>query len=539
MRIGLFIISCVIGSNICIKAEASELDSAIQSNANSDAHTKEIVQQPTQNTTYFDIYEFNILGNSVLPVENIEDVLKPYLGLDKNTDDVDEARAKLEEYYQQRGYKTVQVVIPKQTVQDGVVHLEVQESKVGRLEIVGSKYHSLDRIREQAPSLTQGNVPNFNKVSEDIQALNASADRRVSPSIRAGETPGTIDVDLVVEDDLPVHGSLELNNRRSADTSALRSSASLSYNNLWQRNHSLTLSYQTAPKNVDDAKVLYASYLAPFENSNFSLLLNAIKSDSNVSTVGDINVLGKGNILGIRGLWSLRSSPSFYDSISLGVDRKDFKQQTVLGSNRLESPIIYYPITSSYNAVWRQTQSQTQADISLVFAVRPLGSETQDFDNNRVFSNGQQLSLRAGLNNQFNFKNDIQLVSRLQGQLTNQPLISYEQFSAGGADSVRGYLESEAQGDLGLIGGVDLLSPSLVKAQDIRVYGFIDAAILEVKKPLAELPKYHDLTSTGVGLRLNLWDHLEGNISWAKVLRDGPTSETGDDRVLFRIFASF
>lgn len=530
MRACFLIIGCAIGCSISLSAWSSDINAAQQA----------VKDKPSNSgNASFDIFEYSIIGNSVLPVDNIEEVLKPYLGLDKTTDDVDQAREKLEQYYQAKGYKTVQVLIPKQTVQDGVIRLEVKESTIGRVEVIGSKYHSLDRIREQAPSLKPGSVPNFTHISKDIQALNTSADRQVSPAIRAGETPGTIDVDLVVEDTLPVHGTLELNNRQSPDTSELRSSASLSYSNLWQRNHSLTLSYQTAPKNTDDAKVFYASYLAPFENSNFSLLFNAIRSDSNVSTVGDINVLGNGNVLGLRGLWSLRSSASFYDSVSVGIDRKDFKQQTVLGGSRLESPITYYPVTSSYNAMWRGEQSQTQADISLVFAVRPMGSENNNFDGNRTHSTGQQLSIHAGLNHNFNFKNDIQFLSRFQGQLTNQPLISYEQFSAGGADSVRGYYESEAQGDIGVVAGFDLLSPSLFKGQDVRLYGFLDGAVLEVKKPAAETPRYHNLASTGVGLKLNLWDHLEGNISWAKVLRQGPTSDEGDDRVLFRIFASF
>ena len=530
MRVCLLIIGFSVGVGVNASAWSADVNAAQQAVGS---------EQSNDKNKYFDIYEYRVTGNSVLSADNIEEALKPFMGLDKTTDDVDHAREKLERYYQDKGYKTVQVVIPKQTVQDGTIHLEVRESRVGNIEVVGSKYHSLDRIRQQSPSLQEGKVPNFNELSKDIQALNASADRRVSPAMRAGETPGTVDVDLVVEDDLPVHGTLELNNRQSPDTSELRSSASLSYSNLWQRNHSLTMSYQTAPQNTDDAKVFYASYLAPFENSNFSLLFNAIRSDSSVSTVGDINVLGNGNIFGVRGMWSLRGDSSFYDSIALGIDRKDFKQQTVLGSSRLQTPITYYPVTGTYNAVWRRAQSQTQADINLVFTLRPAGSNESAFDTSRTDSTGQQLSIRAGLNHSFTFKNDSQFQARVQGQLTNQPLISYEQFSAGGADTVRGYYESEAQGDLGLVTGFDLLSPSLLKGQDVRAYGFIDGAVLEVKNPLPETPRYHNLASSGVGLKLSLWDHLEGDISWAKVLRKGPTSDEGDDRVLFRIFASF
>jgi hemolysin activation/secretion protein len=536
MRFKFLFFGCFLSLGICAEASAKDIISA-------DNNVPENNRSKTLDG--FDIYEFSILGNSVLPVDNIEEVLKPYLGLDKKPEDVDEARAKLEEYYQQHGYKTVQVIIPKQTVKDGVIRLEVQESKIGRLEVVGSKYHSLDRIREQAQSLAQGNVPNFNEVSKDIQRLNSSSDRRVSPSIRAGETPGTIDVDLVVDDDLPVHGSIELNNRKSSDTSDLRASASLSYNNLWQRNHSLTLSYQTAPKNTDDSKVFYGSYLAPFEDSNFSLLLNAIRTDSNVSTIGGINVLGKGNIFGVKGIWSLRSTPDFYDSVSLGIDRKDFQQNINLEKNITLTPILYYPINATYNATKRGANSNISGDVGIVFALRqwtkkpPFTINGVSIDPDTQIPDSQQLSLRGNLEHLYFFKNGMQFQTRLHAQLTDQALESYEQFSAGGADSVRGYLESEAQGDLGINANFDLSSPSLFKSQDVRLYTFLDAATLKVKYPAAETPNNHDLASAGVGLKVSLWDHFEGNISWAKVLHDGPRSNAGDDRVLFRIFASF
>jgi hemolysin activation/secretion protein len=58
-------------------------------------------------------------------------------------------------------------------------------------------------------------VPNFNQVEREIVALNQWLDRRVTPTLRGGVEPGTVDVDLKVKDILPLHGSVELNNRYS------------------------------------------------------------------------------------------------------------------------------------------------------------------------------------------------------------------------------------------------------------------------------------------------------------------------------------
>src|SRR5262249_22518312 len=125
----------------------------------------------------------------------------------------------------------------------------------------------------------EGQVLDFNKVQDDIKSLNGEVDRRVTPTMRAGTTPGTVDVDLVVEDHLPLHGYVELNNRHSESTSTLRAIGSLSYDNVWQRGHSLSISYQTAPLQPSDAKVIFGSYLARFRDSPWGLLFNGLRSD--------------------------------------------------------------------------------------------------------------------------------------------------------------------------------------------------------------------------------------------------------------------
>ena len=114
--------------------------------------------------------------------------------------------------------------------------------------VTGSRYFSLEKIKAKAPSLAEGKVPNFNGVQRDLLALNRHPDRQVTPTIRPGAEPGTFDVDLTVKDKLPLHGSLELNNRNSPDTTSLRLNGAISYSNLWQAGHTLGLSFQIAPE---------------------------------------------------------------------------------------------------------------------------------------------------------------------------------------------------------------------------------------------------------------------------------------------------
>src|SRR5262245_35888900 len=73
----------------------------------------------------FDVVEYRVLGNSVLPPADIERTLYPRLGAGKSIDDVEQARAALETYYHERGFGTVFVDVPEQDVDEGVVRLRV------------------------------------------------------------------------------------------------------------------------------------------------------------------------------------------------------------------------------------------------------------------------------------------------------------------------------------------------------------------------------------------------------------------------------
>ena len=201
----------------------------------------------------FDIDEFRVEGADSLPQIEIEEAVYPFLGPNKTSDDVEKARAALEKAYHDKGFQTVGVSVPQQNAQRGFIVLKVTENRVGRLRVKNSRYFDLAKIKRNAPSLKEGTLPNFKEVTKDIVVAQPWPDRRVTPALRAGVTPGTVDVDLNVEDTLPLHGSVELNNRQSPNTTPLRQSYSLRYDNLWQLGHSMSVTYQDAPHSRNDA----------------------------------------------------------------------------------------------------------------------------------------------------------------------------------------------------------------------------------------------------------------------------------------------
>ena len=173
-----------------------------------------------------DVMEIRVLGNTKLPALAVETAVYPYAGPGKTIEDVEAARQSLETAYRLAGYSTVYVDIPEQTVDDGVVRLKVTEGRLARVRVEGAKYFSARRIRAALPGARAGEVPNIPELQRDLAVLNTeTADRSIVPVLAAGGSPGTVDLTLKVEDELPVRATFEVNDQYTADTTRWRVSA--------------------------------------------------------------------------------------------------------------------------------------------------------------------------------------------------------------------------------------------------------------------------------------------------------------------------
>lgn len=534
---------------------ASALENAENLEKSANAEVAEAVPAPAVEENKFDIFEYQVDGNTKLTNLQIEKAVYKHLGEKKTFSDVSLARDALEKAYHDAGYLTVLVDIPEQEVNKKVVKLNVTEGKVGRLRIKDSDYYSLGRIKQVASSMKEGEVPHFPTVQEDLAKLNRTADRRVTPVMKAGKKFGTVDVELKVEDNIPLHASLELNDRYSQDTSRWRLGGSLRYDNLWQRDHSLSVNFLTAPQNTDEVKVFSANYLARFDSTDALLAVYGVRSKSDVSTVGGINILGDGTILGARLIKPLPSLNNYFHSLSLGVDYKDFGQTLKFGTTS-ESPITYAPLSASYTGTWQAETSVTQLTTGVNFGLRGFVADEAEFENKRQGAKPNFFVAKLELQHTKNFANGAQGMAKIDGQFTGSPLISNEQYLAGGLDTVRGYLESQASGDRAIHGTLEIRSPPLLKniswLKDFKVVGFYDVALIQTldspaqfdrqtgDETKAEIEGSSDtLSGAGFGVQLKAIRNINMNWYLAWPLNDNSITKKGDLASHLRLWYEF
>ncbi|MGY2486560.1 ShlB/FhaC/HecB family hemolysin secretion/activation protein [Cupriavidus sp. CP313] len=492
------------------------------------------------------VNEYIVRGNTVLDVRSIERAVTPFLGPARTMKDIEGARDALLAVYQAKGYQSVYVDLPEQQVTDGIVILQVSETRVGRVRVVGAEYNSPLEVREQVPALAEGVVPDFTQAQTELTALNRSAKRQVVPLVRQGAMPGTMDVDLKVDDSSPWRASVGLNNDYSADTKELRAFASLGHDNLWQLGHSASVSFFGAPQDLNQTQVWSGSYVAPIRGSNWSVEASGYMSDSNVATVNGTSVLGKGHAVGLRGTYTVPDTGAWWHTLSLGVDFKDNEEVTRLGNAGDTVPLKYAPITLAYAGFTQTERGQLGINAALVAGTRSFlgyGSNWEQFDYKRYKASPSFLLLKGDTSGTYNFKGNAQLAWRLAAQITDSPLVSSEQIAAGGMNSVRGYLSAESTGDYGVVGSVELRSPPLDffggVVEDWRVYAFVDAGQVRLREPLPEQDSRFSLASVGLGTSFRLARRVSGRLDLGYPLKDGQRTERHDPRLNFSVTASY
>jgi len=507
---------------------------------------KAVAQDGSASVPAFEITEYRVEGNSLLDDVVIEQVLETYLGPGGSIDRVDSARAALEASYHQRGWLSVAVSIPEQRVAEGSVTLRVTEAALDRVVVRGALFFAPSAIKALVPELTEQKVPNFPQLQTELAALGSVPDLRVTPILRPGSTPGTIDAVLDVDDNLPFHGTVEVNNRQAPNTSPTRLAASLRTENLFQSRHTAGLLLQAAPEARDQIHVVALSYGIPLRAPGESIGLSYVQSRSRLARLSGadgLGLLGNADILGTRWNKPLPSGEGLAQSLVLGADYRRLGQTILVdGEPGVATPVRYLPLSVAYtlNAVEGPWPWVFEASTSI--GVRGLVGSDSAFSARRAGTSANFQAIRLGLGGSHRV-GGWEAAGRLDTQWSGAPLIGNEQFLVGGAQSVRGYLEGEAAGDEGQRWSLELRSPAQVVGGASAGWkwiglGFVEGAHVRTLTAGIAPSSQRQLLGVGLGLRLNSPKGFSLELDAAQALRDATVTRADDVRLHVRAIFS-
>lgn len=530
-------------------------------------------------TAGFTIKEFVVEGSALLPQSKIDETLAKHKGAGKQMADLERARADLEKAYQALGFPTIVVSIPEQTIEEGTVRFHVVEGRLFDIRVTGNEHYPRWQILDKLPSLRVGTLLEEKRLVKELDAVNANPDLKVTPVLKAGTEPGTVDLELKVKDRLPFHAKVTSDNKGPFTTPMHRLTVEGSYTNLWQADHILSLQTTQTPTDWGAVQGYSATYVAPIAGPQNALAIYASKVVSTsilggttlAVSPGDVSVAGNATVAGLRYFFPILEGGATTHTVTLGADYKRLEKTEAtfpgtLGTAVVLSPIQYTPLSIGYSAVRPDSLgvSLWSATAKGYWPVIP-GGKKEDFagdpndpfnkPGNRAGATGKFFVLQATLDRAQPLPLGFNLALHADGQWANEPLVPAEQYFAGGMDSVRGYIQSESIGDHAIRGRAELTSPTLIdipldwiwqrrKSSEVKIEwklaAFYDTANLWIARAPAGQRNEFRLEGVGIGLRARLVPYnLAFVFDQGYALRDATATRAGDTFAHFMLTLAY
>lgn len=493
----------------------------------------------------FEIVRYEVQGNTLLEAPEVDRLLMPFTGKERDFGSVQKAMESLEAAYRQKGYNIVRVVLPEQELNRGVVRLRVMEARIGTVKVQGNHYFDEANIRRSVPGLQEGKTPNVAEVSESLRSANENPAKKTTLHLQSGQQDEQVDAQLDVVDQKPWTAGVSIDNTGDEKTGRNRLTVLYQNDNIGGKDHVGSLQYTTSLANPSEVSVFGAGYHIPLYALGDSLDFYASHSDVNsgIVTAGvfDLAVSGKGSVFGARYSHNLARVGDYDSKVIAGFDYKAFQNDVSLQGLPLGGDVTVHPFSISY--VGERVSGLNNFNFYLSgFHNVPGGSngDSASFAAARVGAGASYSLLRYGATYQRALPQDWQFRFALNGQFTEDALVPGEQFGAGGASSVRGFEEREIADDNGRATNLELYTPNLCGGgAQCRVLAFYDTGFVWRNNVQPGEIADQSIGSFGLGLRASVSSYLVVQTDFAHVVDGTALSTKGSNRVHFRAVLSY
>ena len=488
------------------------------------------------------VHDVHVVGNTVFSEAQIDEVTAPYKNRTLMTEDLERLRLALTLLYINHGYLTSGAIIPDQTVTLNVITVQIIEGKLTRIDVEGNRWFADSYLHDRI-ELGARTPVTLNPLQEQLQLL--QQDRRierVNAELRPGDRQGESSLNVRVADRNPFHASMEVNNYQTPLVGEIRGIGTLTHDNLTGHGDPLSISYGQSSGAIP---IVYGSYELPLNRygTSFSPYYRRYDFKLIEQPFTPLDIKTNTEIIGMTLRHPIYKTVT--DEVALSITGEHlFTQSFLFNGTPAEVPLNIFPGFQNGAATvsaLRFAQDWTHRTIDTVLALRSrfsvglnvLGATINpnpDTPDGRFFSwLGQAQGIKQFGENLLG----MQLLGRMDLQLTNSPLFPLEQVALGGRYTVRGYREVSILRDNMFIASLESRFPLVRWASGepmVQFAPFADVGhgwSLGENRPSAITPNPNlpdTLASVGAGLRWSILpkDRAVFEIYWGYKLNPVP-----------------
>jgi len=468
------------------------------------------------------VREVKVEGAELISQEDIDQTLASQFtpGEEMTFNQMQRLAGEITALYRQKGFVTSRAYLPPQSLDGGVLFIKVIEGRMGQYTISGNKYFTTEQLNKKF-TLKSGAAFDYSDLQRSLEYINEHPDRQARVVLVPGEEPGTTDVDVKIQDQPPVHATLEYDNWASRYLNKDRYAVTLEHNNLTKHDDRLSIKFLTSEGN--NLLLAQGRYIYPLSNT---LEVGAQFLTSKTELGREFEVLeahGSADVIGVFATQELVNTIDFNLNLNLGFDHKNVKNY-LLGvessSDRVRVARIGFD--ADYDDRWGRSIANLEWD----FGIPGIFEGMEDHNDPSASRAGAGGEFNKGIFNFFRLQplpsswkylNETYFLWKNLAQYSDDVLVASEQFQIGGPTSVRGYAPGEASGDSGIYSALEWSLPFYGLSREAKIPGreetwydslkwvlFYDWGWVDFENPQPGERNQETLRGYGAGVRLNI-----------------------------------
>ncbi|MEO0934710.1 MAG: ShlB/FhaC/HecB family hemolysin secretion/activation protein [Cyanobacteria bacterium J06641_2] len=467
------------------------------------------------------IKKFEFIGNTAFNQEELAEVLKDFTNKPITFAQLEQAKSAVVQYYIDNKYVTSGAFIPVgQSIEDGVVQIEIVEGKLEEIQISGNTRLKSDYIRSRIARATKTPL-NQEKLLEALQLLQINPlIESLSAELSAGTRPG-LNVLLVRVEEAKTFGvTTGLDNNRSPSIGSFRRQVQLNQANLLGWGDGLNLGYS----NTDGSNTFNAGYSLPLNPRNATLSFNYSTSDSDIieDTFDQLDIESGSSNYDLTFRQPLVQTPTEEFALGFTASRRDSQVSSeILSENGISlselSPGAEEDGDTRISALrfFQEWISRNNREVIAARSQFSLGVGALNATVNSDAPDSRFLSWQGEAQWTRLLARDTLLLIRGNVQLSPDRLLAGEQYSLGGIENVRGYRQNFLLRDNGAFASAEVQLPILRVSQIDGVLQF--APFIDIGTTWDNSDEENDdntLASVGLGLRWRQGNNLSARFDW-------------------------
>ena len=443
-------------------------------------------------------------GDPLLSAQEVGALTAPFLGRRVTFGDLNALTRSVERAVRGHGRLLATATLPAQKVVHGIVHLRVEEGRLGRVKVEGNRHYT-ERFVQRFfhPYDSHGHI-SLDAVTRSLLIENEFPDLAVQSVFTRGEQPGTSDITLKVKDAAPLHVDLEYNNFGNRLIGRNRAAIGVSAGSALTPGDLVQARFTEPFPSLSDPFYQFGYDLPAGDRGNrlgvsFLRAKTAVDPTSGIGIVPGTN--GFANIYALNYTKVLERTLERSSQLTTSFVAKDV-QNFLLGTVRIgDDQTRTLQGTYSLSEAEKNGRWIVTGTLATGLGTALGGISNDDPRHGRAGAGDQFVKANVDALRLWTVGKDDSVLLHLGGQLASDPQVTAEQFAIGGPDSVRGYIQAEELGDDGFLTSLEYRHTLLnTTKSNVQALVFVDHGHVRNENPTAaDGPR--DLTGAGVGAR--------------------------------------